>query len=244
MFESISLGQGLLAALIVVLAFLIRGVAGFGSGLVAIPLLALMFPLAVVVPAVGLLDYIAASSHGVSQRKHINWRVIWPLLPFTLTGILAALYLFKTLDGHLLRQALGVFIIAFALYTLLFNRQEMRGSSLWAIPGGFLGGFISALFGTGGPFYVIYMRLRNLDKDVFRATAAAIFLLDGSSRILGYFFSGFYSMDILLLVAAGVPMIFLGLSIGGHIHTGLSQRDFQRGISLILIGSGIALLLQ
>ena len=38
--------------------------------------------------------------------------------------------------------------------------------------------------------------------------------------------------------------MMLGLYIGEHIHTSLSQRDFQRGISLILIGSGLALLLQ
>ncbi len=244
MSEFMPLSQLLSSIAILVLAFLIRGIAGFGSGLVAIPLLALMFPLSVVVPVVGLLDYIAASTHGVSQRKSIDWQTLLPLLPFTLLGIVGALYLFKTADAELLRKGLGAFIILFALYTLLFSRQTMRGSRWWAMPGGFLGGFISALFGTGGPFYVIYLRLRNLDKNAFRATAAAIFLIDGSSRILGYLLSGFYSVQILLMVAAAVPMMVLGLYIGGRIHTGLSQQDFQRGISLILIGSGIALLLN
>jgi len=244
MLETLSLTQIGLSLGIIILAFLIRGVAGFGSGLVAIPLLALLFPLPMVVPVVGLLDYIAASSHGMKHRKSISWRNIIPLLPFTLLGIVSALYLFRTLDAHLLRKALGVFILLFAGYTLLNRAQGLQGSRYWAIPGGFLGGFISALFGTGGPFYVIYLRLRDLDKQVFRATAAAIFLIDGSSRIVGYFLSGFYSLELLLLVAVAVPVMGLGLYIDEHIHTSLSQRDFQRGISLLLIGSGLALLVQ
>ena len=244
MLETLSLSQLLFSVLIIIAAFLIRGIAGFGSGLVAIPLLALMFPLSIVVPVVGLLDYIAATSHGMKHRKSISWKDIVPLLPFTLAGIIAALYMFKTVDADLLRKLLGVFVLLFACYTLFFNTQGLLGSRLWAIPGGFLGGFISALFGTGGPFYVIYMRLRDLDKQVFRATAAAIFLIDGSSRIVGYFISGFYTMDLILAVVVAVPVMVLGLYIGEHIHTTLSQKDFQRGISLILVASGIALLLQ
>jgi hypothetical protein len=242
--ETLSLAQTLLSVGIIVLAFLIRGVAGFGSGLVAIPLLALMFPLSIVVPVVGLLDYLAASGHGFKHRKSISWRCIFPLLPFTLAGIVVALYLFRTVDADMLRKALGLFLLLFAGYTLLNRAQGMQGSRYWAIPGGFFGGFISALFGTGGPFYVIYLRLMNLDKQVFRATAAAIFLIDGSSRIIGYFVSGFYSLQVIMFVVLAIPVMLLGLYIGEHIHTSLSQRDFQRGISLILIGSGLALLLQ
>ncbi|HEY9052833.1 MAG TPA: sulfite exporter TauE/SafE family protein [Gammaproteobacteria bacterium] len=244
MIESISFVQISLSILIIVMAFLIRGIAGFGSGLIAIPLLALMFPLSLVVPVVGLLDFIAASSHGLKHRKSISWQTILPLLPFTFIGIVAALYMFKTVDADLLRKALGVFILLFAFYTLFVKTQGLQGSRFWAIPAGLFGGFISALFGTGGPFYVLYMRVRQLDKQVFRATAAAIFLIDGSSRIVGYYASGFYSVNTLILVGVALPLMVLGLYIGEHIHTSLSQQDFQRGISLILIVSGIALVLQ
>jgi uncharacterized membrane protein YfcA len=38
------------AAPIIFLAYLVRGICGFGSGLIAIPVLSLMFPLKVAVP--------------------------------------------------------------------------------------------------------------------------------------------------------------------------------------------------
>jgi len=96
MLETLSLSQLLLAALIIFGAYLMRGIAGFGSGLIAIPLLALMLPLTIAVPMVGLLDYISSPSHGVKHRQSIQWRPLLPLLPFTFPGVLTALSLFQT----------------------------------------------------------------------------------------------------------------------------------------------------
>ena len=244
MLESLSILQLILAALIIVVAFFVRGIAGFGSGLIAIPLLANMLPLSVVVPLVGLLDYLASTSHGVKHRQAISWGDIVPLLPFTLSGVLTALYLFHTLDAELLRKALGGFIVLYAFYTLLSAGPGFHGRRWWAIPAGALGGLIGTLFGTGGPFYVIYMRLRHLDKTAFRATIAVVFLIDGSSRIVGYFFSGFYTGDTMYLLAAALPIMIVGMYIGGHVHTTISPRTFQRAIGVLLVGSGLALLLR
>ncbi|MGM0593844.1 MAG: sulfite exporter TauE/SafE family protein [Pseudomonadota bacterium] len=244
MLESLSALELSFATLIIVVAFFVRGIAGFGSGLIAIPLLAQMLPLSVVVPLVGLLDYLASTSHGARHRHAISWGDILPLLPFTLAGVLTALYLFHTVDAELLRRALGGFIILYALYTLLSSGPGFRGSRWWALPAGGLGGLIGTLFGTGGPFYVIYLRLRHLEKTAFRATIAVVFLIDGGSRIVGYFLSGFYTGETMYLLAAAVPIMIVGMYIGGHIHTSITQRTFQRGIGFLLVGSGLALLLR
>jgi uncharacterized membrane protein YfcA len=244
MFESLSLVQLTLAALIIVVAYFVRGIAGFGSGLIAIPLLANMLPLSVVVPLVGLLDYLASTSHGVKHRQSISWGDIFPLLPFTLAGVLTALYLFHTVDADLLRKALGGFIVLYAFYTLLSSGPGFHGRRWWAIPAGTFGGLVGTLFGTGGPFYVIYMGLRHLDKTAFRATIATVFLLDGASRIVGYFFSGFYTGETMYLLAAALPIMIIGMYIGGHVHTTISQRTFQRAIGVLLVGSGMVLLLR
>ncbi len=244
MLESLSAVQLGLAALIIIVAFFVRGIAGFGSGLIAIPLLAQMLPLSMVVPLVGLLDYLASTSHGVKHRQAIVWRDLLPLLPFTFTGVLTALYLFHTLDGDLLRKALGAFIVLYAFYTLFSSGPGSHGRRWWAILAGAFGGLIGTLFGTGGPFYVIYFRLRQLDKTAFRATIATLFLIDGGSRIVGYLFSGFYSGETMYLLAAALPIMIIGMYLGGHVHTTISQQNFQRAIGLLLVVSGMALLLR
>src|SRR5690606_20963405 len=153
---------------------MVRGIAGFGSGLIAVPLLAFMFPLQVVVPIVVLFDYLGSASQGIRNRDLIAWRDEVPLIPFTLAGVALGLTLLKSLDSDTLKLALGGFVIAYAVYQLL-PLPVLRGSRLYAVPCGFFGGVIGTVFGTGGPFYVIYFGLRALEKSIFRATFAANF---------------------------------------------------------------------
>ncbi len=236
--------QWVLGAAVVAVAYLVRGIAGFGSGLIAVPLLALMFPLTVTVPLVVLLDYVASASQGVANRRDIRWREILPLLPFSVLGVLIALFALSRADAQLLLRALGVFVIAFALYTLSGYTPKQGAARGWGALAGTSGGLIGTLFGTGGPFYVMYFKARGLDKSAFRATFATIFLLDGAGRLLGYVGSGFFTWPFLKIAALALPVMAVALYVGGHIHTKLSQQAFQRGISVLLIASGVALLLK
>ncbi|TCS72194.1 hypothetical protein EDC61_106109 [Sulfuritortus calidifontis] len=235
----------LYAAAIIAFAYVVRGVAGFGSGLIAIPLLVLDgVPLASAVPMVVLLDYLASTSQGLKNRHAIVWREILPLLPFTLAGVLTALYLFKTVDAALLTRVMGALIIVYAVYSLLAPAPHQGHSRLWAAPAGSLGGLVGTLFGTGGPFYVVYLHLRGLDKTAFRATFATIFMLDGANRLIGYLASGLYSPQNGLLIALMLPVMAVSLYLGGHIHLRIDQEWFKRGISVLLVISGTLLLFR
>jgi uncharacterized membrane protein YfcA len=229
---------------VVSVAYFVRGIAGFGSGLIAVPLLALMLPLTLVVPLVVLLDYVASASQGIANRQDIRWREILPVLPFSAAGVLIALFVLSRAETHWLLQALGIFVIAFALYTLSGFTPRQGSARGWGVLAGTSGGLIGTLFGTGGPFYVMYFKARGLDKNSFRATFAAVFLIDGAGRLLGYAGSGLYTWDFLGVVALALPLMAIALYLGGQVHTQLSQQTFQRAISVLLIASGVALLLK
>ena len=235
--------QPVYLALVIFTAYFVRGITGFGSALVAVPLLVLVLPITLVVPTIVLLDYLASMGHGIRHFHHIQWRDLLPMLPFTLFGIVTALYLLKAVQPGLLTDALGLFIIAYALYSLL-PLPPLHGSRLWAVPLGTLTGLIGTVFGTGGPFTVIYLGLRNLDKAAFRGTVATFFAIDGAMRLIGFTASGFYGEENLHLFLTALPIMGLGLYAGGHIHTHLSRQAFVRLVAVVLIGSGIALLLK
>lgn len=109
---------------------------------------------------------------------------------------------------------------------------------------GSLGGFVGALFGTGGPFYVIYLKTHQLDKSVFRATVATIFLIDGGARIIGYASNGLYTPQVLILVALLFPVLLAGMYIGHHLHLNIDQKRFNLVISIMLLLSGILLMVK
>jgi len=225
-------------------AYFIRGIVGFGSGLIAIPLLALIVPLPLVVPAVALTDYLASATQGIGNRRDILWRTLVPLVPFMLIGVGVALYLFRQVDPSLLTKALGVFVICYAGYTLLGLHPGRIAKPQWAAPLGMLGALVGTLFGTGGPFYVAYLQLWGPTKGQFRATAATAFLIEGSTRMSGYLMAGFFTRDAVLLFALALPLMVLGLYAGHHVHTGIGEAAFRRLIGVLLVGSGLALLFR
>lgn len=145
----IDTGVAAFSAAVLFVAYIVRGIAGFGSGLISVPLLALFFPLQLVVPIIVLLDYVGSASQGLRNRKLIAWREQLPLIPFTLIGVAIGLSLLEKLNSATLAQALGVFIMVYAVYQLL-PLPVLRGSRLFAVPGGALGGLIGTVFGAGG----------------------------------------------------------------------------------------------
>ena len=65
------------SGLVVLLAYWVRGMAGFGSGLIAVPLLTLAWPVTVVVPLVVALDYIGSASQGIRNVARCRGASSW-----------------------------------------------------------------------------------------------------------------------------------------------------------------------
>jgi len=101
---------------------------------------------------------------------------------------------------------------------------------------------VGALFGTGGPLYVLYLNIRQLDKGPFRATIAMIFLVDGGARIFGYAISGLYTGQVLGMLLMLLPVLFLGMYVGHSLHLKIEQKRFNQVISVLLMISGVLLL--
>lgn len=231
------------AVAVLFVAYFVRGIAGFGSGLISVPLLALFFPLQLVVPIIVLLDYVGSASQGLKNRRQIAWREQLILIPFTFAGVAVGLTLLEALSSSVLSKALGGFVIVYAVYQLL-PLPELRGSRLFAVPCGALGGVVGTVFGAGGPFYIIYLGLRGLEKGQLRATFAVNFLIDGGIRLIGYTSFGFFDKTALIYIAAALPIVALALWLGGRIHSSVSQKVFARLISALLLFSGVMLLLK
>lgn len=204
----LSLLQMSFAVVVIIIAYTVKGLSGFGSGLIAIPLLAFLFPLKLIVPIFGLLSYTGTIYQSYRLRREAQWQDILPLIPFSFLGIAIAVWLLVNLQAEVLTLGLGLFVLLYAIYSLL-PHQDKTGSRYWAIPAG-----------------------------TFRATIATIFLIDGGARIAGYVMSGLYTTQVLTLVVILWPVLFLGLWIGHHLHIKLNQQQFNLGINILLVISG------
>ena len=235
------------AVLIILFAFFVRGIAGFGSGLIAVPLLAHLLPLQFVVPFILVLDVTASVSllGGGAKSERVNWRELKPLLPFGITGMLLGVGLLMNLPRTPLLGGLGVFVLIFGLRNLFDIHGEKPISRLWAIPAGLTGGTVGALFGTGGPPYIVYLSHRLRDKAELRATFSGLFMIEGGLRATAFLLTGLLLQEYMLTaLLLALPVMALGLYLGHHVHLGISQRQMMKLIGLLLVGSGVSLVLK
>ncbi|MDP3482428.1 MAG: sulfite exporter TauE/SafE family protein [Sulfuricella sp.] len=225
------------------LAYFIRGITGFGSGLIAVPLLAHFLPLQFVVPFVLMLDFTASITLGGKTRKHIDWNELKPLLPFGAAGVMLGVALLIHMPREPLLVGLGIFVLIFGVRNLLNIHGEKPISRLWAIPAGLTGGTVGALFGTGGPPYIIYLSHRLKDKAELRATFSGLFIFDGGLRLVSFLATGLLLQDgMFTALLAALPVMALGLYLGHRAHIGISSRQMLKLIGVLLIGSGASLL--
>ena len=236
-------------ALVVVAAFAIRGTAGFGGGIVAVPLLALVLPLQQIVPLMTALNFLASAGQGWRGRRQIQWREVARLVLFALPGVALGLYFFSVLDPRPLSRALGVFVMLYAVYALVMAGRRPALPERWVYPlaaaAGFAAGLAGTLFGgAAGPMFVIYLGARALDKNQFRTTMTAIMVCMAIVRLCGYASLGFLDATGLKYLAAAIPLMMLGSYLGERLVRRVEQRRFERVLGVILVVSGAVLILR
>jgi uncharacterized membrane protein YfcA len=232
---------------VMTIAYSARGASGFGAA-AAMPLLGLVLPLKVLVPAWTLIGIAAGGALIGSDRHKVAWAEIVRLLPGTFVGIAVGLYLFTLLDSATLAKWLGVLVLAYGLYSLwgTFGAAKPHlPPRLAAILGGLGGGMTGTIVGTmGSVFFAMYFDAIKLAKDSYRATMTAILMTLTVIRGIGYFAVGEFSRDVWIVTAILFPSMLLGLFLGNYFHHGMSELTFRRIVACALIVSGVALLIK
>jgi uncharacterized membrane protein YfcA len=95
------------AGVVLFVAYLGRSIAGFGSGLIAVPLLTLAAPVPLGVPLGVALDYIGSASQGLPKRRRIAWKEQLILMPFMLASIGLGLLVLRAIPTSVPGKLLG-----------------------------------------------------------------------------------------------------------------------------------------
>lgn len=232
-------------AAILIVAYFIRGITGFGSGLISVPLLALFLPLTFVVPLILLLDFTASLVIGGVDRQHVRWREVLILIVPSIVGVGIGTHLLINLAQAPMLIALALFVFLFAIKSLLNLHGNKPISQAWAIPAALTGGTVGGLFGTGGPPYVIYLSHRIQDKRALRATLSALFFIEGLTRIITFLVTGLLmSREVWVAYGVSLPIVLGVLFLGERIHHGLSNAHVTRLIGGLLLVASLSLLIK
>lgn len=228
---------------VVFIAFFIRSMTGFGSALISIPLLALVFDLKVIVPLEAILEVAISVLLLRAVYREIDRHTVIPMMIGVAVGALIGVYGLSTVETPLLKRIFGLAIVAYATF-LFFDQRPLRYQPTnmgWGFTAGLGGGLIGGTVGTSGPPYVIYLSYRLRDKSILRATLIALFAFDGLWRIGLFTATGLLTQEILWATATVIPALTLGTWLGHRAHFNISQRRFMQLVAIVLAVAGLLL---
>jgi uncharacterized membrane protein YfcA len=230
---------------VVFVAYSIFGATGFGASPLTVPVLAHVLPLTFVLSLAALLDLSSGLALSFHTRRQADTRELLTLLPFTLVGLTLGVTLLVNLPRKATVLALGLFVCVYALYVLVRRRPAQQLSRGWAVPAGMLGGIIGALFGIGGPPYVMYITGRVRDPSAQRATISQMVIVNVGLRVVAFALAGLlFSRALWVAALLLLPVALAGLWVGNRAHVRVAPTMIARLIGATLLLTGTALIIR
>lgn len=225
----------------------VKGVAGIGLPLVAVPLLTVLVNLktAVTMTTVPIIGSNFIQSIQGGRFPHLVKR-FWTLLLPLFVEIIVGTRLLVVLPERVLDLIIGVAVISiplvlhFSPHIRVTRAHERWANPLIGIGSGLLGG-ISTFYGPPIMLYVFGMRL---PKDEFIPTISLMYTVAGIGMLFGI-----YANRVATLSEIGVAFLMLiptaiGMWIGRFVRVQLSERRFQQLIVAIYVITGVTFLVD
>ncbi len=221
----------------------VSGLAGFGTGLVALGIW-----LHVIAPAPAATLVALCSVFAQVQTLPAIWHAIdrarvWPMIMAGLLGVPVGTRLLAHVDPGTFRLGLGILLLVFSA-ALLLGRTRMRiaggGRGADALVG-FAGGVLGGLAGLSGPLPTLWATLRGWSKDERRGVFQAFNLAVLVATVASHAISGLLTAEVGQLALVALPGTFVGAWLGAHVYRRLSDQRFHEVVLGLLAISGLIL---
>ena len=222
----------------------VSGLAGFGTGMVAVGIWLHALPptiaatLVIICSVVAQLQTIPAIWHAIQPRR---------VLPFIIPGLIGVpigSQLLNTLDPNAFRFGMGLFLLGFSTFTLIIGTGlkitwgGRRADGLIGLAGGLLGG----LTGLSGPLPTLWAAIRGWNKEQRRSLFQAYNLSILATALLSHTLTGRLTAEVGWATIAALPGTLAGAWLGSRVYRRLSDRHFHNTILYLLAFSGLTLL--
>lgn len=225
--------------------YLVLGITGFGSALVAVPLLALVWPLHEVVVLAILLDIPASILHCGLNLRQVRWQALMNMLPGMVVGSGIGLLMLGQLDKRWPLFALGVYIMWVGLQLLrqVKTPSAIKASELSYHLGSGLVGLVEVMFATAGPVVLAVLQRKLNEVAEIRATVPIVMVVAGSVAVAVLLSSGQVDgSDIGQRWLFGLPVAVVGVLVGNRLAKRIAPSTMRRTVAVLLTMSGLSLI--
>jgi len=226
-----------------------------GAGLLATPLVAMVFDGRQIAGAT-LLILLTADLFAVRwYRHHTRWDLLRPLVPWVALGYLGGAWFFVAIGsgGRTLDITMGVTILTMVLlqaYRLVRRFQPAEATTGAAAFYGTSGGFATFVSNNAGPILNTHLLRLGLGKEELVGTSAWFYFVANSGKVpfylaLGWWShgGGFFTATTVKFDLFVIPVVVVGVLIGRRIFHVVPTQLFIVIVLVLAAAASIKLLI-
>ena len=244
-----SLIFGLLA---VFLAGLNRGFTGFGSGLVLVPILSMIYNPLFAVVVVTILELIPSIQLLPNSIKHCQWRSV---LPMALTGLVTVpvgVSLLAITNEQVMKLFIAILILL-SVSILYFKpgnsthtpiRKQSSFFKKQVVTAGGLSGLLSGATGLGGVPVILYYLSSHTAAVCVRSSMIVFLSITSLISFLTFLFKDLITNQIVTFSILVLPVFVIAIWLGGKMFNRASEQSFRNFTLVLLACIGLFMMIQ
>ena len=240
---------------VIILTFVCSGfvhtTAGFGSALVAMPIMTLLISVQTAAPVQALVGLSLAAYLLYVHRQSWQWREALPILCTSIPAVPIGTVALKHLPKQYMLGCLSAVLLGYVLYVFIQSRvhrdkpvivtpPSMRTAIGGAVTGLFAG-LLGGAYATNGPPLVIYGAIRQWDKKTFRSIVQSCFLLNGIFIVFWHTMSGLLTREVGWYSLFALPGLMAGMWLGFRVDPHINHERFRKLVLTLMFILGLAL---
>lgn len=234
----------IILGIIALSAGLVKGLTGFGSSLVAIPLLVMLYPnepfimiTTILITSNVILNFILMFENKAFSIKSLEKIYLITISGFIFTFI--GLMLLDKLNGNtidIIAASLIFFAIVVKAYQMFAKTPfKLKENKVLQVIVGAVSGIGNGFGSVDGPPIVFYLSGIGASKKQFKNTMATHALVMGVMGVFILLITNKYTADVLPLISVFALSASIGTFLGMLISKKINDRTFQIVVLVILI---------
>ncbi|PVB61892.1 sulfite exporter TauE/SafE family protein [Labrenzia sp. 011] len=233
-FSSFSLNLLMFLAAVLFIAGYVRGFAGFGAGMIFMPVATTVMMPSTAAAAFLFIDGVVALPLVIRALRLCDWSTVLPAAAGAVISVHFGAWLLANSDILMLRWT--IFVIVIGLLMLLISGWRYHGRATWPVSLGVgtVAGVLGGVSQVSGPPVVAFWLSSAREPAIVRANLIVFFALASVGTFVAYILNGFFTLQVFHLLIVAIPVYALAIYAGSN---GFSKANpaLYRKLAYVLI---------
>ena len=226
-------------ACILASASFVFGLTGFGIGLVALSLLPFLIAPTTAVPIITFFGAVFALVMTLQLRREVVLPRLGDLVIGTILGTPLGVWGLATFPPGLLKRLIGLILLTIVVIEWRRAYPQKLSGRHWGLSAGVLAGLLGGAIGTPGPPVILYVMTQGWSPRAIKATLQAFFLVNQTVILIGHWWAGLLTREVVWLASVYALPSVIGVTIGIRLFDRIDQARFRRLIFIMLAVLGL-----